>query len=49
MEELKKDSFILDVLGKHVAEKYIAAKEREWQQYRAHVTEWEIAEYLYRY
>ncbi|MCI9220362.1 MAG: type I glutamate--ammonia ligase [Lachnospiraceae bacterium] len=49
VEELKKDSFILDVLGKHVAEKYIAAKEREWQQYRAHVTEWEIAEYLYRY
>lgn len=48
VEELKKDSFILDVLGKHVAEKYIAAKEQEWQQYRAHVTEWEIQQYLYR-
>ena len=49
VEELKKDAFILDVLGKHVAEKYIAAKEQEWQQYRAHVSEWEIQQYLYRY
>ena len=49
VEELKKDRFILDVLGPHVAEKYIAAKEREWQQYRAHVSEWEIQEYLYRF
>ena len=49
VEELKKDSFILDVLGEHVAENYIAAKETEWQKYRAHVSEWEIQEYLYRY
>ena len=49
VEELKKDSFILDVLGGHVAEQYIAAKEREWQEYRAHVSEWEIQEYLYKY
>ncbi|MCR2049908.1 type I glutamate--ammonia ligase [Acetatifactor muris] len=49
VEELKKDSFILDVLGKHVAERYIAAKEKEWQRYRAQVSEWEIQEYLYRY
>lgn len=49
VEELKKDAFILDVLGKHVAEKYIAAKEQEWQQYRAHVSEWEIQQYLYRH
>ncbi len=49
VEELKKDAFILDVLGKHVAATYIAAKEQEWQQYRAHVSEWEIQQYLYRY
>ena len=49
VEELKKDSFILGVLGKHVAEQYIAAKEKEWQRYRAYVSEWEIQEYLYRY
>ena len=46
---MKKDSFILDVLGTHIAGKYIEAKEEEWQKYRAHVSEWEIQEYLYRY
>lgn len=49
VEELKQDKFILDVLGEHIAENYIAAKENEWQKYRAHVSEWEIQEYLYRY
>lgn len=49
VEEMKKDSFIAEVLGAHIAENYIAAKENEWQRYRAHVSEWEIQEYLYRY
>ena len=49
VEELEKDTFICDVLGKHIAEKYIAAKKEEWFQYRAQVSEWEIGEYLYRY
>ncbi len=49
VEELKKDKFILDVLGEHVAENYIAAKEQEWRQYSTRVSEWEIQEYLYRY
>ena len=40
---------ILNVLGEHIAENYIAAKEDEWQRYRANVSEWEIQEYLYRY
>lgn len=49
VEELKKDSFILDVLGKHISENYISAKEAEWQRYRENVSEWELQEYLYRY
>lgn len=49
VEELKKDPLILEVLGKHISENYIAAKEAEWQRYRANVSEWEIQEYLYRY
>lgn len=49
VEELEKDTFICDVLGKHIAESYIAAKKAEWFQYRAQVSEWEIGEYLYRY
>ncbi|MBO4980999.1 MAG: type I glutamate--ammonia ligase [Lachnospiraceae bacterium] len=49
VEELEKDKFICGVLGEHIAEKYIAAKKEEWQQYRSQVSEWEIAEYLYQY
>lgn len=49
VEELKKDSFIMDVLGEHIAGNYIEAKDKEWQRYRASVSEWEIQEYLYRY
>ena len=48
VEEMKTDRLVLDVLGKHIAEKYIEAKEAEWQRYRASVSEWEIQEYLYR-
>ena len=39
----------MDVLGEHIAGNYIEAKEKEWQRYRASVSEWEIQEYLYRY
>lgn len=49
VEEMRRDPFVLEVLGEHIAENYIAAKENEWQKYRAHVSEWEIEEYLYRY
>ncbi|MGN1146125.1 MAG: glutamine synthetase family protein, partial [Acetatifactor sp.] len=49
IEELEKDSFICDVLGKHIAERYIAAKKEEWCKYRSQVSEWELGEYLYKY
>lgn len=49
LEELKRDTFILDVLGRHIAENYISAKESEWQRYRAYVSEWETQEYISRY
>jgi glutamine synthetase len=42
VEALKKDKLILDALGEHVASKYIEAKEREWEEYRVSVTDWEI-------
>ena len=44
--EFEKDTFIKDVLGKELAEKYIAAKKEEYRQYRAQITEWEIQKYL---
>ncbi len=49
VRELEKDEFIKDALGKHVAEAYIDAKKREWNDYRAQVTEWEIDKYLYKF
>ncbi len=42
IEELKKDTIILDALGRHISEKYIEAKEKEWEEYRISVTDWEI-------
>ena len=49
LQEMKKDPLIMDVLGEHIAENYISAKEDEWQRYRTYVSEWETQEYLDRY
>ena len=46
---LKNDKFIQEVLGLHIAEKYVEAKEAEWNAYRTQVTNWEIEEYLYKF
>ena len=48
VEELKKDAFVQEVLGSHITEKYVEAKEAEWMQYRTQVTDWEVEEYLYK-
>lgn len=46
VEEMKKDSYIANALGSHIFEKYVEAKEKEWDSFRTTVTEWEINEYL---
>lgn len=43
------DSFMREVLGEHIYTKYLEAKEREWRDFRAQVTDWEVSEYLYKY
>ena len=48
VKELKRDEFVQEVLGKHITEKYIEAKENEWNRYREQISEWEIDEYLYK-
>lgn len=45
--EFREDSYIRSVLGEDLAEKYIRAKTREYEQYRAQVTEWETERYLH--
>ena len=48
LEEMKKDPFVKEVLGDHIFNKYVEAKESEWNRYRSFVTEWEVKEYLYK-
>ena len=49
VEELKADDFVREVLGEHIYNKYIEAKEAEWKEYRSAITQWEIDEYLYKF
>lgn len=48
LDEFAKDTYIQEVLGKHITEKYSEAKRAEWADYRAQVTSWEIDNYLYK-
>jgi glutamine synthetase len=47
--ELKASSIAKATLGEHIFEKYIIAKEKEWDSFRTAVTDWEIKEYLTAY
>lgn len=43
------DPFIKEVLGAHIYTKFLEAKQKEWKDFRAQVTNWEIREYLSKY
>jgi glutamine synthetase len=43
---LKADTFVLDALGAQIAEWFIEAKSREWDEYRSFVHPWELDRYL---
>ena len=49
LDELQKDKFVCNVLGPHVLEKYVEAKELEWLEYKTRVSQWEIDRYLAKY
>lgn len=49
IDALKEDTLLCGVLGEHLSAKYIAAKNAEWEQYTAQVTEWELNQYLNQY
>ena len=46
LEELKTNEIAKSTLGEHIFEKYIEAKEKEWDSFRTTVTEWELENYL---
>ena len=45
----RKSRFSEKVLGSHIFSKYLEAKEKEWNAFRVHVTDWEVKEYLRKY
>jgi glutamine synthetase len=46
IKELKADPLMLETLGDHTYNKYIYAKELEWDEYRKLITDWELKKYL---
>jgi glutamine synthetase len=46
LKALKRNEVVRDALGVHVYEKFVAAKTKEWDDFRTSVTEWEIKKYL---
>lgn len=49
IEEFKNDKLIQTAMGEHVTLKMIEAKTLEWDEYRKHVSKWEIERYINRY
>lgn len=49
LEELKKDEVVKGALGEHIFERFVSTKSEEWDDYRIHVTRWELDRYLELY
>ena len=49
LEEMERDELIMEVLGDHVARHYIEGKMKEWNEYQARVSDWELEKYLVVY
>jgi len=49
LNEFEKDPMGKEILGEHVFDKYVEAKDDEWNEYRTQVSKWEIDAYLLRY
>ncbi len=49
IEALKANPLSRETLGEHIFERFVAAKEAEWERYHIAVTEWELDEYLVLY
>lgn len=47
LTELQQDELLLSTLGKHLSERYIKAKLKEWGAFRKQVSDWELKNYLY--
>lgn len=48
LDELAADTVLQNALGSHIYTAYDRAKRLEWDEYRIHVSEWEIDRYLWK-
>jgi glutamine synthetase len=46
LEELKRDDLMRQTLGDVLFERYLEAKRQAWDEYRIHVSQWELERYL---
>jgi glutamine synthetase len=46
LDQMRKSSLMKEILGPHVFEHFVAAKEREWEEYMSTVHDWEVERYL---
>ena len=46
LDELEKNEVIKAALGKHLSERYLTGKNKEWDEYRTHVSDWELKRYV---
>ena len=49
INELKADPVVTGALGDHVLTHFLDAKQAEWDDYRTHVSDWELKRYLEQY
>ena len=49
VKELSNSEFVKEILGNHIFEKYIEAKNEECDEYRTKISKWEIDSYLMKY
>lgn len=49
VEAMQKDGLVRETLGEHIYEKYVEAKNKEWDSYRVKVHQWELDHYLAKY
>ena len=47
LDALEQDDVLRKALGEHVYEHYMRAKRAEWDEYRIHVSNWELERYLH--
>jgi glutamine synthetase len=46
LEEFEQSNLMKKILGAELFENFLLEKRKEWELYRAHVSEWEIERYL---